>query len=173
MHIAATIIAALAIAVGLAGIVIPVLPGLVIVFLAVLVWALLVQHAIGWVVLTISLALALAGWFLQYIVPGRQLARFGIPSRTLIIGVVAGIVGFFVIPLIGLPIGFVLGVFGAEYARLGNVDQAWPSAVQALRAALVSYGIELTAALLIAISFGVGAYLLLTGAWDGSPAGVV
>lgn len=173
MLTAVTVLAAIAIAVGLAGIVIPVLPGLLIVFGAVLLWALLVQHAVGWTVLVISLALAAAGWMLQYIVPGRQLARFGIPNRTLVIGVVAGVVGFFVIPLIGLPIGFVLGVFGAEYARLRSVDEAWPSAVQALRAAVISYGIELTAALLIAISFAVGAYLLLTGAWDGTPTGTI
>lgn len=173
MLIAATVIAGLVIAVGLVGIVVPVLPGLILVFGAVLVWALVAQHAIGWTVLIVSLALASAGWVLQYIVPTRRMRAYGVPGRTLVIGAIAGVVGLFLLPPIGLAIGFVLGVFGTEYARLRSVDQAWPSAVQALKAALISYGIELTTALLIAIVFLIGASLLLTGAWDATPAAVV
>lgn len=161
MLIAVTVICALVVLVGLVGIIVPVLPGLAIVTLAVVVWTLFAQTAVGWAVLVITLALAAAGVTLQYVVPYRQMQVFGIPNRTMIIGIVAGVVGFFVIPLIGLPIGFVLGVFGAEYARLRTIDEAWPSAVRALKAAAITYGIELTTALLIAISFGIGAAVVL------------
>lgn len=169
MLTAVTVLAALAIAVGLVGIVVPVLPGLIVVLGAVFVWALVVQQAAGWTVFIIALALAAAGWVLQYLIPGRQLRSVGIPTSTTIVGVVAGIVGFFVVPLIGLPIGFVLGVFAAEYRRLKTVDAAWPSAVRALKAAVTSFGIELTTALLIAIVFAGGAWVVLTGAF-GAPA---
>ncbi|WP_168581332.1 DUF456 domain-containing protein [Gephyromycinifex aptenodytis] len=168
MLIAVTILAALAIAVGLVGIVIPVLPGLIVVLGAVVVWALVAQQAAGWTVLIVSVALALAGWVLQYIIPGRQLKSFGIPNSTTIVGIIAGIIGFFVIPFIGLPVGFVLGVFGAEYRRLKSPQEAWPSAVRALKAAAMSYGIELTTALLIAVVFAAGSWAVFTSAF-GTP----
>lgn len=166
MLIAVTVLAALAIAIGLVGIVVPVLPGLIVVLGAVVIWALVVQQAAGWAVLIVAVALGVAGGVLQYMIPGRQLKSFGIPRSTALAGVVVGIVGFFVIPLVGLPIGFVLGVFGAEYRRLKSVEAAWPSAVRALRAAALSYGIELTTALLIAIVFAAGSWAVFTSAFD-------
>ena len=57
----------------------------------------------------------------------------GIPSSTTWFGVALGVVGFFVIPVIGLFIGFVLGVYLAEYRRVGGAA-AWPSTKEALRA---------------------------------------
>ena len=45
------------------------------------------------------------------------------------LGGVLGVVGFFVIPVIGLPLGFVLGVYLSELSRVG-VDRAWPATVQ-------------------------------------------
>lgn len=173
MLIAATVIAGLAIAVGLAGIIVPVLPGLLLVVAAVVVWALVAQHAIAWGVLVIALALAAAGWTLQYIVPTRRMQAFGVPGRTLLIGAVAGVVGLFLLPPLGLPIGFVLGVFGAEYARLRSAEAAWPSAIHALKAAAISYGIELTTALMIGIVFAIGASLVLSGSLDAVPSPAV
>lgn len=172
MLLTITVIAGLVVVAGLAGIIVPVMPGLPLVLGAVVVWALLVQEPTGWVVLVISLALAAAGWVLQYIVPMRRMQAFGVPGRTLLIGGIAGVIGLFLLPPLGLLIGFVLGVFAAEYYRLRDVALAWPSSVQALKAALISYGIELTTALLIAIAFVVGASALITGSWDvvGSPA---
>jgi hypothetical protein len=54
------------------------------------------------------------------------------------------VVGFFVIPVIGLFIGFVLGVYLAEYRRLG-ATAAWPSTTHALKAVGLSILIELAA----------------------------
>ena len=41
--------------------------------------------------------------------------------------------GFFVVPVVGLFLGFVLGVYLAELARVGS-SGAWPSAVHSLKA---------------------------------------
>ena len=48
------------------------------------------------------------------------------------IGGACGVVGFFVVPVVGLFLGFVLGVYVAERRRLGRraglaVDQGAPS----------------------------------------------
>lgn len=156
-----TIGVGLAIAIGIVGVILPMLPGTAIIVAAILAWAIVAQSTVGWWVAGIAVAVALAGWGLQYLVPGRRLKTAGVPNRTLIAGAVAGVIGFFVIPVAGLPIGFVVGVALAELGRLGDWNLAWPSTKHALRAAVLSYGIELTAAIAMAIVWAVGVYRVL------------
>ncbi len=61
-------------------------------------------------------------------------------------------VGFFVIPVVGLFLGFVVGVYGAEEERLGP-QAAWPSTKLAVRAVGLSILIELAGALLAAATW--------------------
>jgi len=139
----------LAILVGLAGVVVPVLPGLILVLAAILVWALERQDALGWAVLAITAALFAVGQVAKYLLPGRRLKDAGIPGGTTLAGVVLGVIGFFVVPVVGLPLGFVLGIYGAERLRLGSHALAWPSTGHALRAAGWSMLIELATGLLM------------------------
>ena len=76
------------------------------------------------------------------------------PTR-LVVGGLLGIVGFFVIPLVGLFVGFVLGVYLAELQRVGQAN-AWPSTWAAVKAAGLSILIELASGLLAASAFVVG-----------------
>ena len=62
-----------------------------------------------------------------------------------------GVVGFFVVPVVGLFVGFVLGVYLAERRRVGGAA-AWPSTKEALRAVGLSILIELAAGVLAAPS---------------------
>ena len=139
----------LAILVGLAGVVVPVLPGLILVLAAILVWALERQDAVGWAVLAITAVLFAVGQVAKYLLPGRRLKDAGIPGGTTLAGVVLGVIGFFVVPVVGLPLGFVLGIYGAERLRLGSHALAWPSTGHALRAAGWSMLIELATGLLM------------------------
>ncbi|RNL79629.1 DUF456 domain-containing protein [Nocardioides marmorisolisilvae] len=147
---------ALAIAVGLVGVLIPMLPGSALVLAAVLVWAAVVGESGGWLVAAIATALLAVGVVVKYLVPGRRLQRSGIPNRTLLIGGVLGIVGFFVVPVVGLPLGFVLGIYLAELERTGR-DRAWPATVEALKAVGLGMLIELTFASLAAVTWLIGA----------------
>ena len=146
----------LAVLVGLIGIVVPVLPGSILILGAVLVWATASATAVGWVVFALVTTLLVVGGIVKYAVPGRGLKTAGVPSRTLIAGGLLGIVGFFVIPVVGLVVGFVLGVYLAELQRVG-LDAAWPSTRAALQAAGLSLLIELAAGLLAAAAWLVGA----------------
>ena len=137
------VLVALAVAVGLAGILVPVLPGSVLVMAALLVWAWDLGNATGWVVFGVAAAILLVGAVVKYVVPNRRMKVAGVPSSTQWIGAAAGIAGFFVIPVIGLFIGFVVGVYAAERRRVGR--EAWPSTVAALKAVGVSILIELAA----------------------------
>ncbi|MBT0769216.1 DUF456 domain-containing protein [Kineosporia sp. J2-2] len=144
----ATLLAAVLIAFGLLGVVVPVLPGLVLVAGGVLVWALAEGSATGWTVFGVAVAVLVLGTVVKYALPGRRLKEGGVPGITLAAGVLLGVFGFFVIPVIGLPIGFVLGVYAAELLRLGGHAGAWPSTVQAVKAVGLSMLIELAAGLI-------------------------
>lgn len=146
---------AVAIAVGLAGIILPVLPGSLLVVGAVLVWALETGGSAAWVVFAVATTFVAAGTVVKYALPGRRLREEGVPGSTLVVGGLVGFVGFFVVPVVGLFLGFVLGVYLAEHRRVGSAA-AWPSTKHALRAVGVSILIELVAGMLAAATWVVG-----------------
>ncbi len=149
------VLLALVIAVGLVGVVLPVLPGSLLVLLAILAWSWQLGTTAGWVVLALATGFVAVGALVKYVVPGRRLKDNGIPTSTLLLGGVLGVVGFFVIPVVGLPVGFVLGVYLAELRRVGS-EAAWPATKHTLKAVGLSIVIELAAALLAALTWTVG-----------------
>jgi uncharacterized protein YqgC (DUF456 family) len=150
-------IAGAAIVIGLLGIVVPVLPGLVLCWAGVLVWALFGDAGWGkWVVFAIATAFAAGGTIIKYLLPGRNLKRAGVSNKSLLLGGVLGLVGFFVVPVVGLVLGFVLGVWVAEQLRLKDSRAAWQSTKHALKAAGISMLIELAAGLAVAVTWGIG-----------------
>lgn len=147
------VVVALVIAFGLVGIVVPVVPGgSLLIAAAVLGWAWWRGATVGWVVFGVVAAIIAAGIVGKYAVPGRRLKDAGIPVSTQLIGALVGFVGFFVVPMVGLFLGFVVGVYAAEVRRLGR-DRAWGSTRTALRAVGLAILIELAAG------------VLATGAW--------
>jgi uncharacterized protein YqgC (DUF456 family) len=131
--------------VGLFGIVVPVLPGTILVALGIGIWASEDGSVAAWTVFGIAAGFLVAGALLKYAVPGRRLART-VPTSTLVVGGLGAVVGFFVIPVVGALVGFPVGIYLAERVRLG-ADGAWPSTKAALEAVGASILIELTAAL--------------------------
>lgn len=135
--------------VGIVGIVLPVLPGLVLVLAGIAVWAVPRGDTVAWTVLGVAVAIVVIGSVAKYLLPGRRLRDSGVPGRTIAAGAVLGVVGFFVVPVVGLFLGFVLGVYLAELVRVGR-ERAWPSTRQALAAVGWSIVIELATGLLAA-----------------------
>ena len=136
----------LVILVGLVGIVVPILPGSILILGAVLVWSADQGARSAWLVFALVTTLLMVGAIVKYVVPGRGLRTAGVPNRTILLGGLLGIIGFFVLPVVGLVLGFVLGVYLSELQRVGH-DQAWPSTVAAVKAAGLSILVELAAAL--------------------------
>ena len=155
-------ISAVAIVVGIFGTVIPFVPGLVLSWFGVVFWAIFSADAAAtrWSVVGIVTVLAIAGTVMKFTVPGRRMARSGVPKLTVAIGGLVGIVGFFVVPVVGLFLGFVLGVFLAEWLRLKNPSLAWPSTWKAVKAVGLSALIEIGIGLLI-LTVWIAAQLLL------------
>jgi uncharacterized protein len=156
---AGIVLVALAIAVGLVGIVMPLLPGVVLVWAAIAVWAVVEHTMTAWVtlaVVTVVLAITTA---VKYLWPVRRMRRAAVAPSVLIAGGVLGIVGFFLIPVLGLVIGFVLGVYLAELARRRDQRLAWASTVEALKGVALSTGVELAGALLATAVWVGGVFL--------------
>ena len=158
----ATVLCGAAIVIGIFGVIVPVLPGLLLCWAGVAVWAVFSDGgAARWVVLAVVTLLAGAALIVKYAWPGRNLKRSGVPNSSLVAGGLLGLVGFFVIPVVGVAIGFILGVFLAERLRLGDWRAARPSTTAALKAAGLAMLIELAAALSIGVTWLIG--LLATG----------
>jgi uncharacterized protein YqgC (DUF456 family) len=144
------VLVGLAIAVGIAGVVLPVLPGGLLVWAAIGVWALVVGSTTGWSVLGAATLLIGGAQIVKWLVPGRRLRDAGVPRQSMVAGLVVAAVGFFVIPVVGFFIGFPAGVYLEERRRLADHASAWESTRHALRAIGLSILIELTATVLAA-----------------------
>jgi uncharacterized protein YqgC (DUF456 family) len=149
------VLVAVVIAIGLAGIVIPILPGGLLVFAAILVWALVEQTAVGWATLGIAAACFVVAEVIKYTWPVRRMRAAEVGTWSLVAGGVLGVIGFFVVPVLGLVLGFVLGVYLAELAKRRDQRRAWASTVHAVKGVALSVGVEFTGALLATITWAV------------------
>ena len=82
-----------AIATGIVGVVVPVLPGALLVWAAIVVWALAVGSATGWAVLAVA-TLAIGGaQVVKVLVPGRRLRDADVPANRSPSVIVLAVVG--------------------------------------------------------------------------------
>ncbi len=150
MAIWGEIIVGIVIVIGIVGVIVPILPGVILIFGAFLVWAIVEGGAAAWISFAIATVVLVVTGVVKYLWPGKNLKAAGIPNRSLLIGGLLGIVGFFVIPVIGLFVGFILGMYASELQRLQTHQRAWPATVEATKAVGLSMLIELLGALLAA-----------------------
>ncbi|MFB6988813.1 DUF456 domain-containing protein [Streptomyces sp. NPDC056304] len=143
---------------GLVGVLVPGVPGQAIVWAAVLWWALADVTPVAWGVLIGATALLLLNQALKPLLPPRRPHESGAPRKTLMLGGIGAIVGFFVVPVVGGIAGYVGVIYGAERLRLGSRGAGWASLRSVMRATGWSVLVELFACLLV------------TGAWLGAAA---
>jgi uncharacterized protein len=119
--------------VGLVGMVIPIFPGIIIIWLAALVYAVVEAFAgkMGlwdWVLFALVTVLMVAGSFVDNIIIAKKLRETGTPWKSIGIGYAAGLVSsLFLTPFAALLIT-PLAMYGAEYWRLRDARQAFDSA---------------------------------------------
>ncbi|AKK25586.1 DUF456 domain-containing protein [Mycobacterium sp. EPa45] len=160
MSIGGIVLVGLVIAIGLVGVIVPLLPGTLLVFAAIAVWAVVEHSLVSWVVLGVVTAVLGASLLIKYLWPARRMRAGEVGTWTLAAGGVLGVIGFFVVPVIGLLLGFVLGVYLAELAARHDQRRAWAATVLALKAAALSVGVELAGGLTATVVWVAG--LLLT-----------
>lgn len=142
--------------VGTVGIVVPVLPGLLLVWAGTFLYAYEVHDPAGWVVFGVASLVYAAGLVSQYVLPGRRLRAAGVATPVIGAALVVAVIGFFVVPVIGAPIGFIGSIYLVERIRHRDHAAAWRATTQALRAVALSIGIELGTALAILTTWVVG-----------------
>lgn len=145
--------------VGLAGIIVPVLPGLALINAAVLGWALYERSSIGWFTLAVCLGLWGAAFALQYLVPGKRLVAAGVPTWVIAVAGLAGVVGFFVVPVVGLPLFFVGAVYLVQSLRARHLGRSVGSTWQAIIAVGISQLIELAGGMLCVVTYLIAFWL--------------
>jgi len=136
--------------VGLVGVIVPLLPGTALILVAGLAWALLVaqEGATRWVVVAVMAVLFVVGAVAKYALPGKRLSG-QLPRSTLLLGAAGAVVGFILLPPLGLLLGGVAGVYVAEARRAGTSAEARRSTVRVLQAIGLGILVELVAGVLM------------------------
>jgi uncharacterized protein YqgC (DUF456 family) len=138
------------------GTLIPVLPGAALAALAIGVWAWFESGA-AWGVAVACWAVLVLGQIAKFVVPTRTLSHASVSWRAVALGALVGIVGFFVVPVIGLPLGFVIGVWGYVVVTTGTTTGSWATAWASLKAIGLSTLVEAASVYLAFILWLVGA----------------
>lgn len=160
----ATAVAGVLLLVGMAGIILPVLPGSLMIILTLLAWALLIGGPAVWTAAIIGMLLAGTGWAAATVLTGRMLHRERIPRGPVLVAVTSGLVGMVLLPPLGLFIGFAAGLFIAEYLRRDrDVRAAAQASLQAVKAMGLGILVEFGLAGLAVSSFLLGALVHLLG----------
>jgi uncharacterized protein YqgC (DUF456 family) len=154
------VLIALAMLAGLVGTALPLIPGLPIVWLAALIYGLAEGFdTVGTAAFGVISLLAIAGIVGGIVLPHRHVAARGAARSSVLAGAAGAVIGFFVIPVIGLVIGGVVGIYAMEYRRTGDGAAAWSTT----KTLLVGFGLgvllELTAGILMVMTWV--AWLLL------------
>lgn len=158
-----TVVAGLLLIVGVLGTIIPILPGSLLVIGTLLVWAWVLGSAVSWTTGIIGIVLTVIGLSSSAILTGRKMRREQIPNGPVIFGVVIGVIGMFLVPVVGLFLGFALGLLVAEYVRRRDLAAAWRSSVEALKSLGLGMLLEFAFASLAVFAFAVGTFLHFSG----------
>ncbi|QIN29174.1 DUF456 domain-containing protein [Brevibacterium luteolum] len=133
-EIITTVLVGLAMLIGCIGIIVPVLPGSILIAIAAIVWAVVIGTATGWVTLAVILVLVGIGMTASWVLTGKRLKARQIPNSSLVLAAICAFIGFFVIPVVGLFVGFIAGLYLAEFRRLKDPKDSWQSSWTAIKA---------------------------------------
>lgn len=138
---------------GLFGMVVPIFPGGVVIWLAVLVYGILFGiSGWGWVFFIIITALMIGGIVVDDLLMAASARKHGASWGSLAFAYVGGIAGTILLPPFGGILGAPLVLFVSEYGRKRSRSQAW----QVTRALLVGWGWSFAA------RFGIGLVMIAT-----------
>ncbi len=140
--------------VGLAGTILPILPGLWLIWAAALGYGVFAGFDVwSWVAMVLITAFAAAGTAAAVYVPQRKASSIGVPWWGQVFALVGAVVGFFLVPVVGAPLGFIVGILVVTLVRERHFQGALAATWATLKSMLVASGMQ----------FGVG--LVMVGVW--------
>jgi uncharacterized protein YqgC (DUF456 family) len=112
------VVVAVAMAVGLVGTVVPLLPGLPLIVSAALVWVIAGGTDPGqWWVFGVVAVISITGLIVGSVFPARRASAAGASRVSLLAGAIGAVAGAIFIPFVGAFIGWPAGVLTAEWLR--------------------------------------------------------
>jgi len=147
--------------VGLFGLIVPIFPGLVVIWLAALVFGLVGGFTLlGGVIFGVITLMMVVGMVIDNIVIGMMVRKEGAAWSSVLLGMIAGLVGTIIIPPVGGLVAAPLVVVLLEFRRLRDWRKAW----QVVR------GLALGWSLSFVLQFGIGTVMVFAWglwAWQG------
>ncbi|HEX9012258.1 MAG TPA: DUF456 domain-containing protein [Anaerolineaceae bacterium] len=143
--------------VGLLGLLTTIIPGLVIIWLAVLVyWIVAGFTPVSWALFALITLLMIFGSVIDNIMMGASARRTGASWLAVAVALTAGVAGSLAFPPFGGLVAALLGLFLVEFARLRN----WRMALDSTRSMAAGCGWS------VLIRFGIGMIMILIwGGW--------
>lgn len=130
----ASVVAGILLVVAAVGVVYPVLPGSLIAIVTLLAWAWVIGSWPAWIAAVVASLLCAAGWSASAVLTGKTLRQLGVPKWSIAVALVAGIVGMFLIPVVGIFVGFAVGLLVSEAVRHRDPGRAVGYSLQTLKA---------------------------------------
>lgn len=163
MDVAQAILVALVLMVmlvGLAGTILPIVPDLILIWLAALAYGLIWGFGASgpWMFAFMTVVMIL-GYSVSLLIPHVGAAQTGASWQALAASLVLAIVGFFVIPIVGAIVGAVLGIFLVEYHKRKNAREAWRATTGAIVGFALAFGVQVAMGVLMILAWGVWAWL--------------
>ena len=136
--------------IGLLGTVVPFLPGILLMWGAVIAYGFLVGFGpVGVIAVVGATLLSIAAVAIGFVVPARLADESGAAGKSQVAAIIGGIIGFFVIPVIGFIVGALGGIAISEYLDKGDPDLARQSTIAVAKGFGVSALAQIAAGFLI------------------------
>jgi hypothetical protein len=137
---------AIVMVVGLAGTVLPILPGVWLIWAASIVYGLVDGFGFGgWVAMALITIGALAGTGAGIYLPQRRATAVGVPWWGQLLATVLAVIGLFVVPIVGAPLGFVVGIFLTSLVHTNALSAARSSTAATLRSIVLASVVQFAA----------------------------
>ena len=142
VEIVVTMVAGLLLAVAAIGTVYPGLPGSGLAIVTLIAWAWIMGSSVAWTTAVIGSILAGIGWSASAVLTGRKLRQHQIPKRSIAVATASAVAGMFLIPVVGVFVGFGCGLLASEYVRRRDFSSSLEASAATLKAAGIGVLVE-------------------------------
>jgi len=145
--------------IGLGGLIIPILPGLVIIWVAALGYGIFVGFdTLGWIMFALITVLMIVGELVEHVLMGTLAHKEGAPWWVVLIVLAVAIAGNFFFPILGGILAGLLALFGIEWLRSKDARKALVSMRGLLVGFAWGFAARFTAGLAMIGSWCVGVF---------------
>ncbi|MEA3511412.1 MAG: DUF456 domain-containing protein [Actinomycetota bacterium] len=150
------VLVAVVMVIGVAGTVLPILPGLWVIWGAAAFYGTLAGFGTGgWIAMAAITVLAAAGTASAFYLPQRSATAVGVPWWGQVIALGFAVAGFFLVPVVGAPLGFVVGILLTTIVRERHVAGALKATWATLKSMLIASGVQLAAGVVMMLVWAV------------------